>query len=321
MAEARHHLIAAATRFAEVWQAIAPEGRVGLAVSGGADSLALSLLMHEVAPRDFCVATVDHGLRPEAAEEATMVAAVCHAREIKHRTLTLALAKGSGVQERARVARYAVLAQWARAEKLSAIVTAHHADDQAETIVMRLNRGAGLRGLAGMRPVATVPGDETLPLLRPLLAWRRDELLEVVRAARLTPAEDPSNRDPHYERVRIRNALTSTQVFDANGFAGSAACLADADTALDWAAVRLWADVVVSGEGYAWAPPTDLPKALALRVLERLFAAFHTAPPRGSDLARLFETLCAGGVGTLAGIKVDARRAPWRFTRAPDHRT
>lgn len=307
----------AAKRFAQTWQALAPEGRVGLAVSGGPDSVALLLLVHEVAPRDFCVATVDHGLRPEAASEAAMVAALCQARAIPHRTLTLALAKGSGIQERARIARYAALAAWAREEMLCAIVTAHHADDQAETIVMRLNRGAGLRGLAGMRTVATVPGDEILPLLRPLLAWRRDQLLEVVQAEGLTAADDPSNRDPHYERVRIRDALTSTQAFEANGFAASAACLADADSALDWAADRLRADVVASGEGYAWAPPTDLPKALALRVLERLFAALQTTTPRGSDLARLHDALRAGGVGTLAGIKADARGRPWRFTPAP----
>lgn len=317
MGGARSSLTGAATRFAQTWQGLAPEGRVGLAVSGGPDSLALLLLFHEVAPRNFCVVTVDHGLRAEAAEEAAMVADLCDARGIPHRTLTIAMGQGSAVQERARIARYAALAAWAREQELSAIVTAHHADDQAETMVMRLNRGAGLRGLAGIRPIATVPGDDTLPLLRPLLAWRRDELLEVVRAEGLKPAEDPSNRDPHYERVRIRDALTSVQVFDANGFSASAACLADADSALDWAAERLWADVVASGEGCRWEPPTDLPKALGLRVVERLFASLQTAPPRGSDLARLLDTLRAGGVGTLAGIKADARAGPWRFTRAP----
>lgn len=321
MGKASESLTAAATRFAQSWQTLAPEGRVGLAVSGGPDSLALLLLAHEVAPRDFCVATVDHGLRPEAAEEAAMVAALCAARGVEHRTLTLAMSKGSGVQERARTARYAGLAAWAREQSLSAIATAHHADDQAETIVMRLNRGAGLRGLAGMRPVANVPGDETLPLLRPLLGWRRDELLEVVCAQGLDPAHDPSNRDPRYERVRIRDALTSAQVFDANGFAASAACLADADIALDWAAERLWPDVVASGDGFEWEPAADIPKALALRVLERLFVSLQAAPPRGSDLARLFETMHAGGVGTLAGIKADGRATPWRFTRAPKHRT
>ncbi|MBB3859821.1 tRNA(Ile)-lysidine synthase [Novosphingobium hassiacum] len=317
MGGAYDSLTPAASRFAQGWQALAPSGQVGLAVSGGPDSLALLLLVHEVAPRNFSVATVDHGLRPEAAAEAATVADLCDARGIEHSTLTLAMAKGSGVQERARTARYAALAAWARAANLSAIVTAHHADDQAETMVMRLNRGAGVRGLAGMRPVATVPGDPTLALLRPLLAWRRDELLEVVRAQGLKPADDPSNRDQHYERVRIRDALTSSEAFDPKGFAASAAWLADADIALDWAVERLWAGVVASGEGCTWEPPSGLPQTLALRVLERLFATFRTTPPRGPDLTRLLETLRAGGVGTLAGVKADARIGPWRFTRAP----
>ncbi len=321
MGETPTQLIAAATRFAQCWHALAPQGRAGIAVSGGPDSLALLVLVHEVAPRNFCVATVDHGLRPEAAREAAMVRTVCEARGIEHRTLTLALPPGSAVQERARIARYAALAQWAHEQRLSAIATAHHADDQAETIVMRLNRGAGLRGLAGMRAVATVPGDEALPLLRPLLAWRRDDLVALVHAAGLVAADDPSNRNLRFERVRIRDALTSTDAFDANGLAASASLLSDADISLDWAADRLWTEVAPCGEGYVWQPPVGLPKALALRVLERLFTAFHTMPPRGSDIARLLATLRNGGVGTLAAIKADARTGAWRFTRAPDRRT
>lgn len=293
---------------------------MGLAVSGGADSLALLLLFHEVAPRDFCVATVDHGLRAEAGEEAAMVAALCASRDIPHATLTLALPKGSAVQERARLARYAEMAKWARGQGLAALVTAHHADDQAETMVMRLNRGAGLRGLAGMRSRSVTPGDPSLPLLRPLLFWRRAELAAVVSAAGIVAADDPSNRDQRYERVRVRDALTSAQVFDANGFASSAANLAQADAALDWAAEQLWQDVVCDAQGFTWNAPEGVPQALALRVLERVLNGLEVHTGRGSDVVRWLEALSAGRVATLAGVKGDARKGRWRFTRVPPHR-
>ncbi|TXI08013.1 MAG: tRNA lysidine(34) synthetase TilS, partial [Novosphingobium sp.] len=202
-------MTAAAARFAAQWAAVAPHEPVGLAVSGGPDSLAMLLLFHEVAPRNFQVATVDHGLRAESADEAAMVAAICAERAIAHRTLALSLEKGNAVQERARAARYAALAQWARDQGLAAIVTAHHADDQAETMLMRLNRGVGLRGLAAMRPVAQVPGAPGLALLRPLLSWRRAELQAVVDVAGLAAADDPSIRDLGYLRVRVRDVRAS----------------------------------------------------------------------------------------------------------------
>lgn len=279
------------------------------------------LLFHEVAPRDFSVATVDHGLRPESANEAAMVAGLCAQRGIAHTTLTISLAKGSAVQERARAARYHALAGWMREQDLRALVTAHHADDQAETMVMRLNRGAGLRGLAAMRSVAQVPGAAELPLLRPLLGWRRAELGAVVEAAGIAPALDPSNHDASYERVRAREAMTSTQAFDANGFATSAAHLAQADVALDWALAQLWTQVAVDASAIHITPPPDLPRALALRLLERVMAHFSAPFPRGGELVRWLESLEARGVATLGGIKADSRDGTWRFTLAPKRRT
>lgn len=310
-------------RFAASWQAVAPLGKVGLAVSGGPDSLALLLLLHEVAPRNFHVVTVDHGLRPESADEAAMVAGLCNQRGIPHATLPLSLAKGSAVQERARHARYAAMAEWALESGLVALVTAHHADDQAETMLMRLNRGAGLRGLAGMRSVAPLPysPDTSLTLLRPLLTWRRSDLARIVEQAGICAADDPSNHDHAYERVRIRAVMTSTNSLDAKAFTTSASYLADADAALEWATDVIWKDVAQGKKGFTWNASPDLPYTLALRVLERILAAFGVAFPRGPELARWLEILRAGGVSTLGGIKGDARAGPWRFTRAPERRT
>jgi tRNA(Ile)-lysidine synthase len=227
------------------------------------------------------------------------------------------------VQERARHARYAAMADWAHGLGLAALVTAHHADDQAETMVMRLNRGAGLRGLAGMRPIAPLPfaADAGLNLLRPLLSWRRADLVAVVKGAAIVAADDPSNHDPGYERVRIRKAMTSNAVFAISGFATAAKHLAEADSALQWTADLLWSQVTGDWQGFTWNAPADVPNPLALRILERVLIEFDAPIPRGPDLVRWLERLRSGGVSTLGGVKGDARSGAWRFTRAPSHRT
>lgn len=285
-------------------------------MSGGADSLALLLMMAAQDSAACAVATVDHGLRAEAAQEAEAVARICAVRGLAHRTLRLDLASGPAVQERARQARYAALDRWCDEHDLAALVTAHHADDQAETLVMRLNRGAGLRGLGGMRPVAPVPGGSRL-LLRPLLGWRREDLRAIVRDSGEVPCDDPSNRDARFERVRVRAGLAEAAWIEAAGVAASAAHLAEADAALDWAARQ----VALGGDGDTLTCPADLPRALALRVLERVVVAFSgEAPARGTALARWHDHLASGAVATLAGVRGEGGAVVWRFTRARAHR-
>ncbi|MEC7398775.1 MAG: tRNA lysidine(34) synthetase TilS, partial [Pseudomonadota bacterium] len=118
-------------------------------MSGGPDSLALLLLAQAAFPGMVEAATVDHGLRSESADEARFVAGLCRDRGIPHEILTCAVEAGN-MQDRARSARYAALDQWAKEHAIAAIATAHHADDQAETLLMRLNRGSGLSGLSGI---------------------------------------------------------------------------------------------------------------------------------------------------------------------------
>lgn len=285
-------------------------------MSGGPDSLALLLLAQAaLPPGGFAVATVDHGLRAESACEAAHVAAICAEYGVSHTTLPIAMEPGSAVQERARDARYRALGGWCRDSGLSALVTAHHADDQAETMIMRLNRGSGLRGLAAMRPRAQIPGGE-LPLLRPLLGWARASLGAVVEYAGVMPVDDPSNRDVRFERARMREQLAGAPWLDRQGLAASAAHLAEADSALEWAAAAV--PVVSIDGGLAFDP--DLPRALALRVLERVIAQLGAGPARGRDLARWHDRLAAGQVATLAGVRGDGRAKPWRFVTAPPHR-
>src|SRR5689334_16837146 len=144
------------------------DARVGLAVSGGPDSLALLLLAAEARPLNVEAATIDHALRPESRAEAEMVAGLCERLGIPQTILTATWDRKpeTAIQERARLMRYRLLGEWAVERGLKAILTAHHLDDQAETFLMRLARGAGVRGLAGMRRAARMTGSD-VPVVRP----------------------------------------------------------------------------------------------------------------------------------------------------------
>jgi len=180
-----------------------------LAASGGPDSTALVLMAARWARNGgrppLSVATVDHGLREAAKTEAAMVGALAARLGLRHDILEWRGEKPRArLQERARDARYALLADCARALGADTIVTAHHADDQAETVLFRLLRGSGPRGLRGMDAVGEVNG---VALARPLLGLRKAELIEVCRAAGEAFADDPSNRDPAFARARLRGLM------------------------------------------------------------------------------------------------------------------
>ena len=292
--------------------------RLGLAVSGGPDSLAMLLLATAACPGAVEAATVDHGLRVESAEEAAMVARVCAGLGVPHAVLPVTLSSGN-VQAEARSARYFALAGWMEQRQLGALLTAHHADDQAETLLLRLNRASGVAGLAGVRARGQVPGS-ALPLLRPLLGWRRGELAEIVAAAGIAPADDPSNRDDRFDRARIRKAIAAAEWLDVPALAASAANLADADIALDWAARREWEEQVDKAPmGLVYRP--QAPRAVALRVLARIVTELDGEEPRGSALARLFDSLLARQPASIGQLVARAMADGWHFTRAPRRRS
>mgnify|MGYP000414373972 FL=1 len=305
-------------RFAADLRALWPDGgRLGLAVSGGPDSLALLVLAAAALPGRVSAATVDHGLRADSAAEAAHVAAICGDLDVPHETLAVAVEPGN-VQSAARAARYAALEQWAVRHELAALATAHHADDQAETLLLRLNRASGVAGLAGVRARGTVPGTR-LPLLRPLLGWRRAELADIVAAAGLDPVDDPSNRDDRFDRARLRKALAQADWLDVPALAQSAVHLADADSALQWAAAREWAEQVERGAmGITYRP--QAPRAVALRVLARIVTELDGEAPRGSAVARLFDTLLARQPASIGGLVARALPGGWSFARAPKRR-
>ncbi|MEC9067440.1 MAG: tRNA lysidine(34) synthetase TilS [Pseudomonadota bacterium] len=287
-----------------------------MAVSGGPDSLALLLLAHAALPQRVEAATVDHGLRDESAAEAAMVAGLCHRLGIEHATLPVALDDGN-VQDRARAARYAALGAWMERRSLDALATAHHADDQAETLLMRLNRGSGLSGLAGIRECAPLPCGR--PVVRPLLAWRRSELSAVVEAAGITPVDDPSNRDPAYDRARIRQAMAAADWLDPVAIATSARLLAEAEVTIAAIADDAFArGVSLEAGGFRYRP--EGPRLVRYRVVQRILQAL-SARPRGGQVAALVERLEGGGAANLAGVMARAEGEAWLFAREAPRRT
>jgi tRNA(Ile)-lysidine synthase len=281
----------------------------GVAVSGGPDSLALLLLAAAAFPGQMEAATVEHGLRPQGAAEAAFVGDLCAGRGIAHATLTGPAIRGN-IQAGARALRYQLLGTWARDHGLGFVLTAHHRDDQAETLLMRLQRGAGLAGLAGIRPRAEIDG---LKVLRPLLGWRRTELAEIVAGAEIVPVEDPSNRDDRFDRARLRKQLAGAGWLDAAALARSAAALGEAEEALDWTVEQLIAERTEGAQGGLTFDAADLPAELRRRALLRLLALLVPAdPPRGEAVQRLLAALEAGEIATLAGVKCEGGPV-WRL--------
>ena len=180
---------------------------IALAVSGGPDSLALMLCAARwaetrPAPPRLLVLSVDHGLRPEAAAEVQWVVEQAARLGLDAKALRWAGGKPqTGVQATARSARYELMAGEMAERGISTLLTAHHLNDQAETLLMRMAHGSGLNGLGGMRPLSSQYG---ITLFRPFLATPQVRLHEIVKASGLVPISDPSNADLDYERVRWR---------------------------------------------------------------------------------------------------------------------
>ncbi|MEL6577635.1 MAG: tRNA lysidine(34) synthetase TilS, partial [Pseudomonadota bacterium] len=191
---------------------LAPSGALGLAVSGGSDSLALLHVAARWAAlrgRSLAVATIDHGLRGAAPAEAAAVARQARVLGLTHALLTGDAAGRGNLQGRARELRYTALAAWAEGAGLAAVATAHTEDDQAETVLMRLARGAGADGLAGISEIRHRAGPPALTVIRPLLGHSRAELRAWLRAEGLGWIEDPTNADPAFDRTRARAALVA----------------------------------------------------------------------------------------------------------------
>lgn len=298
-----------------------------LAVSGGPDSVALMLLAaawaaQRASQTRLAVATVDHGLRIRSREEAETVGEWAKKLGFPHEILTWEGAKPkTRIQEQARAARYDLLFRHARAIDADHVLTAHHADDQAETILFRLLRGSGIGGLAGM-PVAARHGD--LIHLRPLLPYPKKVLVDVCAARGQTFFNDPCNEDPRFARTQMRRLLQLLveEGLDSAGLLRLSRRAAQAEHALAASTAKTRASLNATRADGAFSAPMGhlctLPreilqrlvgseiealggKSLRLERLENLAEALHVAlrsatPWRGT-LAGM--TLALDGRGTL----------------------
>ncbi len=303
-----------------------PAPAVAVGLSGGGDSMALVLLLrHWVAERggSLLALTVDHGLRPESAAEAAAVGQTAGRLGIPHRILRWQGEKPSaGLQAAARAARHRLLAKACGEAGILHLALAHHRDDQAETVLLRLARGSGIDGLAAM---AAVRADGAVRVIRPLLGFSHDRLLATCRAEGVDWIEDPSNRNPRFARARLRAAvdLLGGEGLDASRLCEVARRAGRARAALEQATAGLLAEAAtIHPEGWitlAAAPLLAAPVEVALRALAQALAAVGgpAHPLRDEALERLLEALADGQGTTLGGCVVRLRRGTVMVAREP----
>ncbi|WP_245646684.1 tRNA lysidine(34) synthetase TilS [Sphingomonas soli] len=295
---------------------------LALAVSGGPDSMAMLALAHAAFPGAIIAATVDHRLRPAAADEAAMVAAHCARLEVPHAILCPPNpVAGSSIQARAREARYALLLQWALDAGATALLTAHHIEDQAETFLMRAARSSGVAGLAGIRRsrAMKMPDGRSLRLIRPLLEWRRAELRAIAEQGPF--AEDPTNRDPAHDRTRFRQLLDESPELDPVQIAATATYAAEAQQALEDVTDLLWNNRAMLSEGCVEIELGDLNRELRRRLARRAVGHVLARPFDGAAIEPLLDALEAGRGATQAGVMVSMKGAAARFRPAPPRRS
>lgn len=308
-------------------EAPAPGHPLGLAVSGGGDSMALLLLSNAAFPGAIAAATVDHGLRPEAAEEARYVAGVCARLGVPHAALpggSIDAVAFPNLQERARVARYDALKAWAQGRAIRYVATAHHRDDVAEGFLMKAARGAGVRSLAAM-PAARVIGSSAVLLVRPLLGWTRATLAGIANAAGIRSVIDPSNADARFDRARMRRLLADHADLSAEGIARAATNLRDVEEAIEWMILDQLRNRFEEDADGLWLTPDGLPFELRRRFVLRAIQGVREESGRfgawrPGGVPALVRALEAGRSGTLAEVQARVLKGRWHFRPAPPRR-
>ncbi len=294
------------------------KGAIVVAVSGGGDSIALMHLLAAYARahkrKPPIVLTVDHGLRKSSARDSRQVAAWAKKAGLPAHVLTWAGAKPkSGVEAAAREARYRLMGDWLTRHKIATLLVGHTIDDQAETFLLRLARGSGLDGLAGMRSDAPWPvaGFAKLSVARPLLSITRGDLRAWLKARGQAWLDDPMNEDAAFDRVKIRRAAKALADLGltAPRLAAAASHLARARLALESATEALLARATAKPKGQAGmllAPAmlVAAPREVGLRALAGVLMTVsgQAYRPRFEALERLFDRMAAGTVGKGANL-------------------
>lgn len=271
-----------------------------LAVSGGVDSSALlvgTALVRERLGLTVEVATLDHGLRPEAVEEVRAVERLAARQGLVCHTRQLHLRPGAGVEQRARQARYEALEALRVERGLAAVATAHTATDQAETLLMRLARGSALRGAASILPRRGT-------LVRPLLERTREQLEAFLQEQGTSFVVDPMNTDARLFRVRVRSEVLPV-LSRAAGFpvaerlASFARLAAEDEALLEELATGAWQRLRLQGGGLDAVGVRALEPPLRRRVLARLLAHEGAAVDEAT-LGRVLDAVARGRSATLS---------------------
>lgn len=289
-----------------------PPERLGIAVSGGSDSTALLFLLADLGRKygiELHALTVNHGLRPGAVAEIVHVAGQCAALGIAHHILRWRDWDGTGnKQDAARRARYALMSAWARDAGVQTVALGHTADDQAETVLMRLARGSGVDGLTAMVPRRIQQG---LVWIRPLLETRREVLRDYLRKQEISWCEDPSNQDSRYERVRVREALKQLAPLgiDTESLGQVAFNMSRARDALDWQSFLVAREMVQVRAGAIaidWRGYRTLPDEIARRLLVNALKWIGGSeyPPRRRAVFGVIATLKQTPSATLDGCMI-----------------
>lgn len=289
--------------------------RLCVAVSGGADSMALACLVQDYVRShggEVHAVHVDHRLRAESAQEANLTKTRLEALGIAcdivcwhHEGIATA------IQEKARNARYALLTQWCRAHQCTHVLTAHHADDQAETIAFRLWRGAGVEGLAGIKPVRSVDG---IQVIRPLLHLSKTQLIGFLQERGIAWVEDASNQNSAFDRIKIRRMLAANPELTprllalgehmaraSDAIEARVQCFLNTHAEQDEHETRIHADALMA-----------LPFEFRIRVISQVIARMSRAPepPRYYQLKRIAENLPKKA--SLGGVTLIHEGQWWR---------
>lgn len=280
---------------------------LGVAVSGGGDSVALMQILADWAcGRRVMVATVDHGLRAESAEEAQQVHRAAKALNLSHATLLWRRDTETGnLMAEARDARLRLLSGWAQRNELPAVALGHTADDQAETLMMRLARGSGIDGLASMAEWRDAFG---MRWLRPMLGVGRAELRDWLRGRSISWIDDPSNENEDFDRIRVRKAMTAMGL-DPSALARAATHIGEARDALSHYAAHAAADAVILRGTITLRrrdfndAPSEIRRRLLVAACRWITGADY--PPRRATLLHALHAIAASSRVTLDGTLIE----------------
>ena len=287
--------------------------QLAVAVSGGADSMALLLLAHQWAQNyngTITALTVDHGLRAESKSEALQVQKWCKKFGIKHHILTWSPPEiNSAVQAQARAARYTLLTEWCHQNHILHLLTAHHIGDQAETLLLRTARGSGIDGLACMSMNSQMHG---IRLLRPLLHMPKSRLLATLKNSGQEWCEDPTNQNLNYTRNHIRSLMDNAPESEMLAMRASqlASSFGNIRNLLENKLASCMTNAVsIFPGGYGFIEKEAffaLPAEYALRAITALISALNSEfdPPRSEKLQRFYDELSAGKISrrSFAGL-------------------